>query len=172
MQSPLFWAQQKDRYFRQLLIGDIEERTKRRLVVYFANRSESALIDTNDPIYFGEMLSDIGSAPVDLLLETSGGLTDAAEHVVSILEKLAPDLRVVVAGSAKSNGTVLCFAGQSIVLGVLSELGPIEPHLSISNSLIPCTILADPALLRRRTLLFINLQSSPSSKPANLHHGC
>ena len=44
-QSPLFWVEQKDRYLRQLLIRDIEERTQRRLVVYFANRYENAQIE-------------------------------------------------------------------------------------------------------------------------------
>jgi hypothetical protein len=32
-QSPLFWVEQKDRYLRQILIRDIEELTKRRLVI-------------------------------------------------------------------------------------------------------------------------------------------
>jgi serine dehydrogenase proteinase len=153
-QSPLFWAQQKDRYLRQLLIGDIEERTKRRLVVYFANRLENAQIDATDPAYFAEMLGDTGGAPVDLLLETVGGLTDAAEHVVSVLEKMAPDLRLVVAGSAKSNGTVLCFAGQCILLGTLSELGPIEPQIiTAPNNFIPATILADPTFANQNLVL-------------------
>ena len=152
-QSPLFWAQQKDRYLRQLLIKDIEARTGRRLVVYFANRLENAQIDATDPTYFVEMLEDTKGAPVDLLLETIGGLTDAAEHVVSVLEKMAPDLRVVVAGSAKSNGTVICFAGQSIVLGAPSELGPIEPQIFAFNSWIPATILADPSFAAQNLIL-------------------
>ena len=153
LQSPLFWAQQKDRYIRQLLIRDIEARTGRRLIVYFANRLEHAQIDATDPTYFVEMLEDTKGAPVDLLLETTGGLTDAAEHIVSVLEKMAPDLRVVVAGSAKSNGTLVCFTGQSIVLGALSELGPIEPQIFVNNSWIPATILADSAFATQNLVL-------------------
>jgi hypothetical protein len=148
-QSPLFWVQQKDRYLRQLLIRDIEEKIKRRLIVYFANRAENAQIDATDPTYFIEMLGDTKGAPVDLLLETSGGFTDAAEHVVSVLQQMAPDLRVVVTGSAKSNGTVLCFAGQSIVMGVLSELGPIEPHMQG----VPSTILITPAVAPQNLIM-------------------
>ena len=45
-QSPLFWVEQKDRYLRQLLIRDIEDLTKRRLIVYFANRFENAQDET------------------------------------------------------------------------------------------------------------------------------
>lgn len=161
-QSPLFWAQQKDRYLRQLLIRDIEARTQRRLIVYFANRSENAQIDATDPTYFVEMLEDTKGAPVDLLLETIGGLTDAAEHVVAVLQKMAPDLRVIVAGSAKSNGTVVCFTGRSIVMGALSELGPIEPQINAFNSWIPSTILADPAFAQQNLVLhqYAKLQSN------------
>lgn len=143
-QSPLFWAQQKDRYLRQLLIRDIEALTKRRLIVYFANRFENAQLDATDPTYLVEMLEDTKGQPVDLLLETIGGYTDTAEQIVSILENMAPDLRIVVAGAAKSNGTVICLAGKSVVLGASSELGPIEPQLNAFGSLIPSTVLAMP----------------------------
>jgi ATP-dependent protease ClpP protease subunit len=144
VQSPLFWAQQKERYLRQLLIRDIEARTGRRLIVYFANRVESAQIDATDKTYFVEMLEDTKGAPVDLLLETSGGFTDATEQVVSVLEQMAPDLRVIVAGSAKSNGTVICLLGKSIVLGAASELGPIEPQINVGGNFLPATIFAQP----------------------------
>jgi len=145
IQSPLFWAQQKERYLRQLLIRDIEVRTGRRLIVYFANRLENAQIDATDKTYFVEMLEDTKGAPVDLLLETAGGLTDAAEQIVSVLEQMAPDLRVIVAGSAKSNGTVICLLGKSVVMGASSELGPIEPQITFMGNSIPATILADPS---------------------------
>jgi hypothetical protein len=98
-QSPLFWVQQKDRYLRQLLIKDIEAQTDRRLVVYFANRSLNAQMDPTDPTYFVEMLEDVKAQPVDLLLETMGGWTDSTERIVSILEHMAPDLRIVVANA-------------------------------------------------------------------------
>jgi hypothetical protein len=148
-QSPLFWVQQKDRYLRQLLIRDIEAQTGRRLIVYFLNRFENAQIDPLDPTYLTEMFEDTTGESVDLLLETGGGWTDPTERVVSIIEHMAPDLRVVVAGSAKSNGTVICLAGKSIVMGASSELGPIEPHLQG----MPCTILAMPAMAQQNFVM-------------------
>jgi hypothetical protein len=136
-QSPLFWVEQKDRYLRQLLIRDIEDLTKRRLVAYFANRFEGAQIDQRDCSFLAELLGDVGSDPVDLLLETTGGMTDATESLISLMRNLKLDFRVIVANSAKSNGTLLCFAAKSIVMGASSELGPIEPL--VNN--IPCSIL-------------------------------
>jgi Serine dehydrogenase proteinase len=139
-QSPLFWVEQKDRYLRQLLIRDIEELTGRRLVVYFANRFENAQIDNGDCAFFTEIFGDVGpSEPVDLLLETVGGGTDATEGLITLLQHLTTDLRVVVAHAAKSNGTLLGLAAKSIVMGAPSELGPIEPLVQG----IPCSILID-----------------------------
>jgi hypothetical protein len=139
-QSPLFWVQQKDRYLRQVLIRDIEGLTGRRLLVYFANRFKpEAQIAAGDIPYIAELFGDVGTAPVDLFLETSGGQTDATEAIVSLIQSTVKDLRVVVPNSAKSNGTVICLAGREIVMGPTSELGPIDP--SIQG--IPCTILAE-----------------------------
>src|SRR5262245_969686 len=63
VQSPLYWVEQKDRYLRQLLIRDIEELTQRRLLVYFANRVENALIEARDALFISEVWSDIGRTP-------------------------------------------------------------------------------------------------------------
>lgn len=129
-QSPIFWVQQKDRYLRQLLIKDIEEVTGRRLVVYFANRFRDAQIDQGDVAFMAELLGDLKGAPTDLLLETNGGFTDATEAVVSLLQAIVTDLRVIVVNAAKSNGTMICLAASEIVMGPTSELGPIDPHLN------------------------------------------
>ena len=141
-QSPLFWVEQKDRYLRQLLIRDIEEKTDRRLVVYFANRFESAQIDAGDHALMMELLGDVGDKPIDLMLETIGGVTDATEGLVSILKHTVSDFRVIVVNAAKSNGTLLGLAAKSIVMGATSELGPIEPIVQG----IPCTVLEEQSI--------------------------
>ena len=79
IQSPLFWVEQKDRYLRQLLIRDVEETSGRRLLVYFANRFENAQIDHRDCTFATELFGDTGAEAVNLLLETSGGGTDATK---------------------------------------------------------------------------------------------
>jgi hypothetical protein len=141
-QSPLFWVSQKDRYLRQLLIRDIEVKTGRKLLVYFANRYENAQIDGRDSALMAELFRSAIGKPVDLLIETSGGLTDATEGLISLITTLTPDLRVIVANAAKSNGTLLCLAARSILMGATSELGPIEPL--VQN--VPCTILSEPQI--------------------------
>ena len=126
-QSPLFWVQQKDRYLRQLLIRDIEETTGRRFIVYFANRFEpNSDIDQRDVSLMTEILRDIRTDPVDLLVETGGGVTDATEALISLIQNVTGDRRVVIANAAKSNGTLLCLAARSIIMGATSELGPVK----------------------------------------------
>ena len=148
-QSPLFWVQQKDRYLRQLLIRDIEQLTGRRLIVYFANRHEGAQIEPGDVNYMMELLGDLAGDPFDLLLETSGGYTDATESVVQLIKNTNVDFRTIIANSAKSNGTLLCLASKSIVMGSASELGPIEPLVQG----IPCTILTQPEIAAQNFVL-------------------
>jgi hypothetical protein len=56
---------------------------------------------------------------------------------------------VIVANAAKSNGTLLCLAARSIVMGASSELGPIEP---LVNG-VPCTILMQPQMAQQNFVL-------------------
>lgn len=127
-QSPLFWVTHKDRYLRQQLIADIQEDTGRELIVYFTECEQSgAQIDMGDDVLFAELLRGALGKPVDLLLETNGGYTDPTEKICSLLKQAAPDLRVIVPRRAKSNGTVIAMCGTTIMMGVESELGPIDP---------------------------------------------
>lgn len=154
-QSPLYWAEQKERYLRQLFIKDIEERTGRELIVYYTDCSTPSHIDSYDDKYLLELLGGTTTKKIDLLLETNGGMTDAAEKVVSILQSHTDDLRVIVPKRAKSNGTLIALAARQIVMGVGSELGPIDPHLPLQpGQLIPAQFLTqspgpvDPVLLQ------------------------
>lgn len=129
-QSPLFWVTHKDRYLRQLLIRDIEEETKRTLIVYFTDcDNTNSQIDPTDDIYLTELVKDKPYVGVDLLLETNGGFTDATEKICALLRATCPDLRVIVPRKAKSNGTVIALCGSEIVLSTTSELGPIDPSI-------------------------------------------
>jgi hypothetical protein len=154
-QSPLFWVAQKDRYLRQILIRDIEALTKRRLIVYFANRFAGAQIDHGDCPLINELLSDIAkNEPVDLVVETNGGFTDAIEGLISLIQSRVDDLRLIVTNAAKSNGTVLGLAARSIIMGAPSELGPIEP--AVNN--IPCSILVQPEIAAQNFVLHMSGQ--------------
>lgn len=150
-QSPLFWVQQKDRYLRQLLIGDIEKLTGRRLIVYFTDIFSQSIPEINhgDLAFLNEVVADAKDSPFDLMLETPGGVTDATEAIVSLLQATSSDVRVVVPHWAKSNGTTICLAAQEILMGAASELGPIDPHLSGT----PTSILLQPEVKQQNFAL-------------------
>lgn len=157
-QSPLFWVAEKDRYLRQLLLRDIQDATGRTLLVYFASTSEvRAQISPGDDAYFAEMIRDAKGGPADLLIETSGGFTDATEKIASLLRSMVPDLRVIVPCRAKSNGTMLALVGREIIMGTCSELGPADPFITINpTNVMPAQFLinapnVDPILVQIAT---------------------
>jgi membrane-bound ClpP family serine protease len=101
--------------------------TNRRLVVYFTSQG---MIDFSDADDLSEVLNDCDTASVDLLLQSPGGYVDACEKLISILQLRAGSYRVIIPSWAKSAGTIIALASSSIVMGVNSELGPIDPQFN------------------------------------------
>jgi membrane-bound ClpP family serine protease len=128
-QSPMYWVREKDRYLRQLLIQDIQHQTKRDLVVYFTTMGYGQ-IDARDADDISEALADCKSRDIDLLIQTPGGFVDACEKLISVLKQRTDDYRVIVPSWAKSAGTIIALSGSTIVMGVNSELGPIDPQFN------------------------------------------
>ncbi|MHA6881755.1 SDH family Clp fold serine proteinase [Ralstonia pseudosolanacearum] len=143
-QSPKYWVKEKDRYLRQLLIGDIQALTERPLVVYFAQLDQQ--INHTDPDDLSEILSGIAGDSADLFIQTPGGNVDATEKLIGILRQRLKSWRVIVPSWAKSAGTVIALSGEKILLGINSELGPIDPQFQDPSGMnIPCEILStDP----------------------------
>ncbi|WP_198409290.1 SDH family Clp fold serine proteinase [Caballeronia insecticola] len=114
--------------------------------MYYADCSTNAQVDPNDDTYLAELLSTLKGEPVDLMLETNGGYTDATEKIVSILTAMTTDLRVIVPRRAKSNGTVIALTGREIVMGVHSELGPIDPNVVLGpGNVVPADLILKSA---------------------------
>lgn len=134
--SPLWDALHAPRYRRQEAIRRVEERTSRRLGVYFAS-IEHPLggIGPDDIAPFEDLLSDCAKGcKLDLLLQSPGGDIDAAEKLVLMARERASSLRVVVVERAKSAATLIALASDSIVMSSTSELGPIDPQVTISSA--------------------------------------
>lgn len=131
-QTPLFRAMEQARYTRQDLIRAIEARTGRRLICYVGGPATS--IGSFDIPPFVDLLDDIETgADLDLLLQTPGGDVDQAERIVLMCRKRVKGgaFRVIVPDSAKSAGTLIALAADEIVMGEPSELGPIDPQITV-----------------------------------------
>lgn len=177
-QSPKYWVKEKDRYLRQLLIDDIQGATGRPLFVYFAQLDQQ--INHTDPDDLAEVLSGIAGDEADLFIQTPGGNVDATEKLIGILKQRLSSWRVIVPSWAKSAGTVIALSSKKILLGINSELGPIDPQFMSNGMSIPCEILAkDPnqpfhiqqiaglAVQRMRQLAFNLLQTGMMSGKTN-----
>jgi hypothetical protein len=118
------------RYHRQQLIKSIEDHTGHRLICYVAGLA--APIERDDVVGFVDLLHNVPrGVDVDLLLHTGGGDTDAAEKLIALVRTCVGTarLRVVVPDLAKSAGTLMALAADSIVMSDTSELGPIDPQI-------------------------------------------
>ena len=73
------------------------------------------------------------SDPIDLILHSPGGTAEAAEAIVDYLRGRFPGLRVLVPVAAMSAATMMAMAADEIVMGAHSQLGPIDPQISIAT---------------------------------------
>ncbi len=73
------------------------------------------------------------SVPLDLILHSPGGTAEAAEAIVDYLRGRFPTLRVVVPVAAMSAATMVAMAADEIVMGTHSQLGPIDPQITIAT---------------------------------------
>jgi len=123
------------------MIHDIEALTSRPLVVYFSQLDQE--IGHTDPDDLSEILLGIPNTEIDFFIHTPGGNVDATEKVISILKQRTTSYRVVVPSWAKSAGTILALSARTIVVGVNSELGPVDPQWRTANGAVPCELLAN-----------------------------
>ncbi len=132
--TPTFTALNALRYQRQALIREIEIENP-RLLCYVAHLS--AQLDRSDALGFVDLLHNVPHGEtLDLLLHTPGGDVDATEKLITMLREKVGDakLRVIVPDFAKSAGTLMALGADSIVMSDCSELGPIDPQVTLRNS--------------------------------------
>jgi len=119
---------------RQRLIKEIEAVTHRPLIVYAAKlsapREAPIQIDLEDVIGFSDLIADIQEDVLDVMIESPGGIVEAAERIVHLLRRKFKHVRFIVPGSAYSAATMLCLSGDEILMDDRSSLGPIEPQIN------------------------------------------
>lgn len=134
--TPFFEALNASRYARQAMIEAIEKATGRRLIVYHACVQQPySDINQSDVAPFEDLLTDCeNNCNLDLLLQTPGGDIDVAEKLVYMARDRSESFRVIVAERAKSAGTLIALASDEIVMSAISELGPIDPQVTIRSA--------------------------------------
>lgn len=133
--TPAFHAMHALRYRRQELINEIENVTGNKLICYLGGHRGQ--ISRDDAVFFGDLLHNIpANHPVDLLLQTPGGDIDAAEKLIKMVRNRVRSarLRVIVPDYAKSAGTLIALGADVVMMSDSSELGPIDPQVTLEDS--------------------------------------
>lgn len=116
------------------LIREIQELTGRKLILYVANFNHPlGGIHLTDVLPFEEILRTTESSSVDFLLNSPGGEINATEKLVTMLRKRFDNIRLIVPNNAKSAATMMALASDQVVMGYLSELGPIDSQIPVPN---------------------------------------
>jgi hypothetical protein len=127
-QSPLFHAEQADRYDRQRLITLYQEAFGCRLVVLVDNIFPYAVTLFEELIYDADPEQDL-----HLLLNTQGGDGETAVRLARAAQSRCKEFTVIVPDMAKSAGTILALGAHHIIMGPVSDLGPIDPQFQLAN---------------------------------------
>jgi hypothetical protein len=124
---------------RRKYLKALSERTGRATIVYATAWHENKegvtgadlSVALGDVAGFMEAVSNVDEKKVDLFLSSPGGSPEAAEAIMSYLRTQFDEIRVVVPLAAMSAATMMALAADEIVMGHHSQLGPIDPQLSI-----------------------------------------
>lgn len=118
---------------RRKLLEKIEKITETRVITYLANPNVSPnFIDHNDPIFFNDFLETIGDVEkLDIIIDSPGGQANIVEKLAFMCREHCKNLRAIVPNSAKSAATMWAISCDKILMGYLSEIGPIDPQIRI-----------------------------------------
>lgn len=119
---------------RRLLFEQIEESIGLPLVAYFTSFRYPVMIDNND----AEMLEQVFRATdlskgLALMISSPGGDGLASERIINLCRGYSEtsQFTAIVPGKAKSAATMICMGAHEIWMGIGSELGPIDPQVTI-----------------------------------------
>ena len=122
---------------RVSLIERLEKLRNSKVLVYFSYTplNDNILV----PLY--KELKEIGhTRKIDLVLNSYGGAVDAPYKVVMLIREFCEEFTVIVPFVAKSAATMLVLGADEVVMGPISELGPIDPlvkHPVYKDLLVP-----------------------------------
>ncbi len=155
LQSPLYHAENAQRYERQTLIETYERAYTCRLVVLCDALFPYSVTLFEELIYDADPCMDL-----HVMLATPGGDGETAVRLIRSAERRCRELTVIVPDQAKSAGTIVTLGAHHILLGPTSDLGPIDPQFQIRQGLVSAKdIIAAVATAEAA------IQASPATYP-------
>jgi serine dehydrogenase proteinase len=124
---------------RRKYVVDLHIKTGRSTIVYasdFLNKSAPAVaIGLQDMVGLMEVFRDLPGPNLDLILHSPGGQAEATERLVNYMRSKFSHIRVFVPLAAMSAATMWALAADEIVMGKHSQLGPIDPQITLPSGL-------------------------------------
>lgn len=90
-------------------------------------------MDYSDILPFQDQLVNLSGKAIDIVIETPGGFAEAAEDMIKLIRSRYDHVGMIVPGWAKSAGTIFAMAGDEILMGATSGLGPIDAQIRHNN---------------------------------------
>lgn len=124
---------------RKSLYKDLERELGEdcKIIAFSTSFDWPVLIQDADVVMLEEVLQncDLDRKKLVLLLNSPGGEALPAERIVNVCRSYAynEEFSVIVPKMAKSAATMICFGASSIGMSTTSELGPIDPQVSVPD---------------------------------------
>jgi hypothetical protein len=90
----------------------------------------------NDYQIIHELFRQVKQSKLDLYLETPGGSGEAAEEIVNFLHDKFDTVDFLIAGEAKSAGTLMTMSADEIYMTDSGSLGPIDAQVRVGRSVV------------------------------------
>ncbi len=119
---------------RQKIFNELEKELKRPVISFFTSFRFPVMIEDADADMLEGVLQKLNlSNGLALFINSPGGDGLAAERIVNVCRSYSgtDEYWAIVPGKAKSAATMICFGASKIIMGPTSELGPIDPQLTI-----------------------------------------
>lgn len=117
-------------------IRTLERVRSSKVVVYYALAGPTKRLSTEDIPVLCRCLEGAGARelPLDLVLCTEGGYPATAGRLAALLREFSRTVRVLVPHRCRSAGTLVALAADSLVMGRLGELSPVDPLVQLPGA--------------------------------------
>lgn len=116
------------------LIEKVEALLDRPVLAYFTSFIRPVMIDDEDAAMLEDVLRTMDlTKGLALVINSPGGSGLAAERIIHLCRQYSgtSEYFAVVPNKAKSAATMVCLGASKIFMGISSELGPIDPQITV-----------------------------------------
>jgi hypothetical protein len=101
-----------------------------------------------------------------LLVNSPGGLVQSSYKIARALRKTFKEIVVFVPHIAASGGTLLALTGNKIVMGMMSQLSPLDPQAQIEDGAVSANSVVDAHQFVTRLFDDVSVEDAPYSYKA------